>query len=113
MAEATGPLPQITVVDRTAGPLRVMTVARWGDQRLPMAGVVDPWAAPCRPMVVAVARWAPTVAAGLPPIAEVAVGAQAALVEEVEATRLLRAEAVVTTAVVAEVDTDTADSILF
>jgi len=134
VAEATGPLPQITVVDRTAGPLRVMTVARWGDQRLPMAGVVDPWAAPCRPMVVAVARWAPTVAAGLPPIAELAVGAQAALVveveatrllraeavaaqaalvEEVEATRLLRAEAVVTTAVVAEVDTDTADSILF
>ena len=42
-----------------------------------------------------------------------AVAAQAALVEEVEATRLLRAEAVVTTAVVAEVDTDTADSILF
>jgi len=41
------------------------------------------------------------------------VAAQAALVEEVEATRLLRAEAVVTTAVVAEVDTDTADSILF
>lgn len=112
MAEATGALLQITVVDRTADLLRVITVARWGDPRLLM-GAVDQWAAPRRPMVVAVVRWALPVAAGLPPMAEVAVGAQAASVEEVEATSLLRVEAVATMAVPAEVGTGAADSIWF
>jgi hypothetical protein len=65
-------------------------------------------------MVVAVVRWALTVAADLPPMAEVvAVGARAALAEEVEATRLLRVEAVATIAVVAEVGTDAADQSCF
>ena len=112
MVEATGALPPITVVDRTAVPLRVMTVARWGDPRLPMAAV-DQWAAPCRPMVVAVVRWAPTVAAVLPPMAEGVVGTRAALAEVVGATRLPRVEAVATIAVVAEAGTDAADSTLF
>ena len=65
-------------------------------------------------MAVAVVRWALTVVAeaGRLPMAEVEAG-RAALGEEVEATCLVRVEAVATIAVVAEVATDAADSTLF
>jgi hypothetical protein len=89
------------VADPTAVRLPVMTVAQLAGRRIPM--------------VVAVVRWAPTVAAAeRPPTAEVAVVARAASVEVAVVTALPRAEAVVTAAAVAAMgDAGAADSMWF